>query len=195
MTREELYQHVWTTPINLLSEALGLSDVGLAKTCKQMNVPRPGRGYWARLDAGEQVKKVPLPSPSAADMRQWTFDIVANRQRRADWAASNLSATIKDKSQSPVELPVEHEPLHDIAAQHRVGIGKIKARRKRVRAFEFRGIFSLRRFCCHGPEAGSIDSCTNHLFGENQLSRFTREQTVPTLEPDARERSANGLLE
>ena len=126
MTREELYQHVWTTPINLLSQALGLSDVGLAKTCKQMNVPRPGRGYWARLDAGEQLKKIPLPSPSAADIRQWTFDIVANRQRRADWAASNLSAPIKDKSQSPVELPGEHEPLHDVAAQHRVALEKSK---------------------------------------------------------------------
>ena len=57
MTREELYQHVWITPVNLLSAALGLSDVGLAKTCKQMNVPRRGRGYRARLDARGKCEK------------------------------------------------------------------------------------------------------------------------------------------
>src|SRR4051812_11405207 len=57
MTREELYQHVWTTPIHLLAAELGLSDVGLSKTCVQMEVPRPGRGYWARLDAGEPVEQ------------------------------------------------------------------------------------------------------------------------------------------
>ena len=126
LTREELYQHVWKTPIHLLSEAVGLSDVGLAKICKQMNVPRPGRGYWARLDAGEHVKMVPLGPPLAAGMRQWTFDIVANRQRRADWAGANLSAPINAKSQSKVELPGEHEPLHDIAAQHREALEKLK---------------------------------------------------------------------
>lgn len=126
MTREELYQHVWTTPIQLLSEALGLSDIGLAKTCRQMEVPKPGRGYWARLDAGQSVEQIQLPPPSAEAVREWTFNVVANRRRRADWAATNLSAPIKGSSLPSLALPGEQEPLHEVAERHRVALEKAK---------------------------------------------------------------------
>ena len=68
MGREELYQHVWSTPCQVLARALGLSDVALAKTCAQMEIPRPPRGYWARLQAGEQMAKTALPAASGGSM-------------------------------------------------------------------------------------------------------------------------------
>jgi hypothetical protein len=126
MTRDELHKHVWTTPIQLLSEALGLSDIGLAKTCRQMEVPKPGRGYWARLDAGQSVEQIQLPPPSAGAVRKWTFDVAANRRRRADWAANNFSAPIKGNSSPRLALPGEQEPLHEIAERHRVAFEKAK---------------------------------------------------------------------
>ena len=45
-----------------LAGRFGLSDVGLAKACKQANIPRPPRGYWAKLAAGKQVLRTPLPA-------------------------------------------------------------------------------------------------------------------------------------
>ncbi len=126
MTREELYQHVWTTPIHLLAVELGLSDVGLAKTCVQMEVPRPGRGYWARLDVGESVEQIQLPPPSSEAVRKWTVNVALNRQRRADWAATNRMAASKDKSAAAISLPAEQEPLHEIAERHRLALEKAK---------------------------------------------------------------------
>jgi hypothetical protein len=38
----------------------GISDVGLAKVCKRYKIPRPPRGYWAKRQASQAVKKVPL---------------------------------------------------------------------------------------------------------------------------------------
>lgn len=58
---EELYQLIWEKPIHTLSKDFGISDVGLAKICKRNNIPRPERGYWARLYAGEKIKTPPLP--------------------------------------------------------------------------------------------------------------------------------------
>ena len=49
ITREQLYQQVWSTPCSKLAAGYGISDVALAKICKKLNVPRPGLGYWARL--------------------------------------------------------------------------------------------------------------------------------------------------
>lgn len=59
-TRQELYDLVWSTPIQKLAEQFGLSDRGLAKTCQRHQVPVPGRGYWAKLEAGQPANKTPL---------------------------------------------------------------------------------------------------------------------------------------
>ena len=58
ITREELYEAVWSEPIHQLSKALGISDVGLAKVCKKLNVPVPGRGYWAKNRATRKLLRV-----------------------------------------------------------------------------------------------------------------------------------------
>ena len=61
LSRSDLYELVWTKPMRQLAAEFGLSDVALAKTCRRMNVPRPGRGYWARVAAKQRVKRPPLP--------------------------------------------------------------------------------------------------------------------------------------
>lgn len=60
--REELYEAVWSVPIVKLAEQYGLSDNGLRKVCRRLNVPIPWRGYWAKVEAGHKVKKTPLPA-------------------------------------------------------------------------------------------------------------------------------------
>ncbi|HEU4627311.1 MAG TPA: site-specific integrase [Steroidobacteraceae bacterium] len=62
-SREALHELVWTAPATEISEQLGVSDVALAKLCRRAAIPRPGRGYWARVEAGQRVARVPLPPP------------------------------------------------------------------------------------------------------------------------------------
>jgi hypothetical protein len=52
VTREQLYEEVWSTPLTALSKKYGISDVALGKICSRLNVPKPGLGYWAKIDAG-----------------------------------------------------------------------------------------------------------------------------------------------
>src|SRR5579863_3917199 len=61
LTREELYEKVWSTPMQKLAAEFGLSDVGLAKRCRRHRIPVPPRGHWARLQAGQDVEQPPLP--------------------------------------------------------------------------------------------------------------------------------------
>ena len=44
-----------------LAKKYGISDVGLAKTCRKLSIPLPGRGYWARKEAGQKVERLALP--------------------------------------------------------------------------------------------------------------------------------------
>jgi hypothetical protein len=60
--RDKLYEEVWTTPLRHLAKQYGISDVALGKICRKLNIPRPGLGYWAKIEAGSPHKRVPLPA-------------------------------------------------------------------------------------------------------------------------------------
>lgn len=79
LTREQLYELVWSMPGRRLSAELEVSDVAIAKRCKKLNVPRLPRGYWAILTAGGKPRRPPLAPPqeelAAVALRkpvQWT---------------------------------------------------------------------------------------------------------------------------
>jgi hypothetical protein len=57
--REEIYKAIWTEPIQHVAKRYNISDVGLAKVCKRLNIPRPGRGHWAIKAAGKPLPKRP----------------------------------------------------------------------------------------------------------------------------------------
>ena len=62
LSREELYELVWSEPLVTLSKRFGLSDNGLRKRCRAMAVPTPPQGYWQRQRSGRRVKRTPLPA-------------------------------------------------------------------------------------------------------------------------------------
>jgi hypothetical protein len=61
--REDLYEKAWSRPMRILAKEHGISDVGLAKVCRKLGVPVPGRGYWAKKAAGRVVSKKPSLLP------------------------------------------------------------------------------------------------------------------------------------
>lgn len=61
LTREELYERVWTTPMSRLAAEFAISDVGLKKICARHDIPTPPRGYWAQMDAGRAPARPKLP--------------------------------------------------------------------------------------------------------------------------------------
>lgn len=63
MTRQDLYDLVWTESMLSLSKKYAISGTGLKKKCKAFNIPVPEMGYWAKLQFGKTPgRKTPLPS-------------------------------------------------------------------------------------------------------------------------------------
>ena len=119
-TRRELYDLVWLEPMQRLAERFGMSDTGLAKICKGANIPRPPRGYWAKLAAGKNVVRIELPKRGpgmieTVDIGQtsysWTFD----REK------------ILSEEISPA--PTFDESLENIRAEVEKAVGKVPASR------------------------------------------------------------------
>lgn len=74
VSREELYQLVWTQPMTKVAEQFGVSGSYLARVCVLMNVPRPERGYWAKLQVGKAPPQEPLPEAQPGDQLHWSRD-------------------------------------------------------------------------------------------------------------------------
>ena len=71
LDREKLYELAWSMPMTALAKKCGVSSSYLARVFTQMNVPRPERGYWAKLAAGKKVIKPSLPKPGPEDLLLW----------------------------------------------------------------------------------------------------------------------------
>ena len=59
--RDALYEQVWAEPVRGVAPRYGVSDVALGKACRRLTVPLPGRGHWAKRQAGKAPPRPPLP--------------------------------------------------------------------------------------------------------------------------------------
>jgi len=66
ITREGLFDLVWSQSMRSLAVRFGISDVALAKRCRKLRIPVPGRGFWARVAAGHRDRRPTLPAPRTA---------------------------------------------------------------------------------------------------------------------------------
>lgn len=96
LSRQELYDLVWSKPVTEVAKELGLSDVAVAKRCRQVQVPVPPRGYWARVSAGQTPRRIPLPK----------FRDGSNGRGRT--RASSILSTIHADESHPESVKREH---------------------------------------------------------------------------------------
>jgi len=61
LDRTALFDRVWSEPVEKLAKAWGLSGRGLAKVCQRLKIPVPPRGYWAKVQHGQRMRRPRLP--------------------------------------------------------------------------------------------------------------------------------------
>jgi hypothetical protein len=74
VTREALYELVWSEPMIKVAPRYGVSSSYLARICALLNVPRPQPGYWNKLAVGRAPKKPDLPDARPGDELAWSRD-------------------------------------------------------------------------------------------------------------------------
>jgi hypothetical protein len=118
LTRAALYDAAWATPLSRLAPRCGITDVGLAKLCRRLNIPIPGRGYWRKLETGKRApRRPPLPTQSRAT----TDDIVV-------WMGSEPKTT--EIPSAVVAAALEPAALHPTAALALARLRAAKPNRK-----------------------------------------------------------------
>lgn len=85
LTREELYEMIWSEAMTKIAARLQLSDVALKKRCIKHCIPVPGRGFWRKVETGTRPKRIALPKLENA--HSIVFDIqpvVTEKDRVSD---------------------------------------------------------------------------------------------------------------
>ncbi len=73
VTREELYEAVWSRTIKSLIEEWNTSYLQVGEACRRLQVPRPKPAYWQWLLRGRLVKRKPLRKPTKKLPKHWVL--------------------------------------------------------------------------------------------------------------------------
>jgi hypothetical protein len=143
ISREALYDLVWTEPVRTIAQRMGVSDVWLKKCCAKADIPVPERGYWAKLRANKKVvrQKLPPRSPGMAP------DVTIGAGPRPYPWPRNPEAELA--APLPTE-PTFAEPIEAVTARVDQSLGKVRFVR----------------------DLGSAHSLIRHLLDEDALRRL-----------------------
>lgn len=116
MTRQELYDLVWSKPMTHIAKDFGMSDVAVRKHCKNMDIPTPPVGYWTKLEYGKKVRKPKLPTkkyPSDEFVHLMPRQVISRSPEsiEAEERAKEEVAMLNALCIVPDELPNKLPPL------------------------------------------------------------------------------------
>lgn len=117
-TRHQLYELVWEKPVRQIAAEIGISDVALAKACRKLRIPLPGRGYWAKIAAGHKLSKIPLTS-SPTTPSEVAFAPVERKER----SESDTKVEAVAQSLPAIELSTLNSP-HPLTKSVRAALRK-----------------------------------------------------------------------
>jgi hypothetical protein len=90
VSRELLYAEVWAEPMTKVASRYQVSSSYLARVCTALEIPRPKRGYWAKLEHGHKVRCPPLPDGRVGIPIAWTPGMAVPEHRMTE--RTNTSA-------------------------------------------------------------------------------------------------------
>ena len=120
--RKKLYEEVWEIPTSQLAKKYGISDVALSKVCKKLNIPKPPRGYWARKNVGQQVRRQQLaklrtgqPFEHRLELRSGSPNL--NEENADDLSPESKKIISKAKTLVPIHVSKALRDPHPLVQQ------------------------------------------------------------------------------
>jgi len=91
----------------------------MARVCALLNVPRPERGYWAKLAVGKAPKQPALPDPRPGDSLEWSRDGNPPKRVRSLPKPPEVKQRRSRKLRTP--LPDRHPLITDVKPHFKSG--------------------------------------------------------------------------
>lgn len=112
--RETLYNQVWKEPMTNVAKKYGVSSSYLARVCEKLGVPRPERGYWAKLAAGKEVPIPALPEAKPEHELVWSRSGVPVSAKNIVAPKPYRSSGTRSTRKKAADMPSVHPLLRDV---------------------------------------------------------------------------------
>jgi hypothetical protein len=99
VTREELYEAVWSKTLKALAKEWNVTHEQLLLACKRMCVPRPNQRYLPLISWGHRVGRKPLPRRS----RKTPSELLLPARGRARSALAVATLAAEEERRRPAE--------------------------------------------------------------------------------------------
>jgi hypothetical protein len=119
LTRKQLYDAVWTTPMCHLAKVYGVTSYTLSKICAEFDIPRPGNDYWPLLRLEYEVEKTPFP-PRPANPAEVVKIAPSSARTKPQSASPSSSQSIESPVSEPSAKPAvtKLQPASDFRRAH-----------------------------------------------------------------------------
>lgn len=122
LSREALYELVWSSSLLSLSKQYDLSNNGFRKLCIRMEIPLPKNGHWQQVKYGKADEQPPLHYP-------YTGEIEATLRLREERTAENRISKTVSKAPSPVSKQLAHP--HPLVIRSKAALERTEPDRSR----------------------------------------------------------------
>lgn len=100
ISREELYEQVWSERLSDIIKKYYISENGLIKKCREWNIPLPNLKYWIKLkDTTNPPERIPLPKYSGYDMEY--FKLREDYERTKESIQKKIFSIKKEIEEDP----------------------------------------------------------------------------------------------
>src|SRR6478736_2776332 len=113
ITREELYEALWKTPMSKLATNWGVPIHAIIKAAAEMNVPRPESGHWQLVKLGWKVEQDPLPPAASSTPAATTLTAAKKRSPTPSTNTSPLPEA-RDPAKPRLEIPSNLDNAHPL---------------------------------------------------------------------------------
>lgn len=105
LSRQELYDMVWSKQMITLAKEFNLSDNGLRKICKKNDIPMPKVGHWEKVKYGYTTVIPKLSKQSDNDIKNIDINVFEKSNANPETGADFLSQI---KGNPKLILQVQH---------------------------------------------------------------------------------------
>src|SRR5215472_15832472 len=114
LTRQELYDRIWSAPFREVATSLGMSDVGLGKLCRRNGIPTPPQGFHLKSPGRARDRLIrSLEVATAGQLSEFTFRVSKSSISAAEL---NVKADL-EKLASQVSTPASSGQLKEVEAE------------------------------------------------------------------------------
>jgi hypothetical protein len=114
LTREELYQQVWSETLSSIAHKYMRTEMSLRTLCIEMSIPVPRDGHWEKIRAGKQINTPPLSAnyqgPAAVTLPIREPKKKKEKDEKVEMSPSVTLAPVEPKVTKPVAATISNLP-------------------------------------------------------------------------------------